>query len=107
MAKFDVLEQTEITVGDFTYTVTAMTATQGLRFLEKNQEIIDAGKSDVGVMQEIITATATLGSVAIDAKKFNTHFARRFKQMRKLYLEILKFNFPETEEGFQEPDTEE
>lgn len=107
MAKFDVLDQTEITVGDFTYTVTAMTATQGLRFLEKNQEIIDAGKSDVAVMQEIITATATLGSVAIDSKKFNTHFARRFKQMRKLYLEILKFNFPETEEGFQEPDTEE
>lgn len=107
MAKFDLLEQTEITVGEHTYTVTAMTATDGLKFLEQNQEVLDSGKSDVAIMRSIICKYAALGSIAIDEKKFNTHFARKYGQMRKLYMEILKFNFPETEEGFQEADTEE
>jgi hypothetical protein len=106
MAKFDLLEQTEITVGEHTYTVTAMTATEGLKFLEDNNDVLDSGKSDVAIMRRIICKTATLGSMAIDEKKFDKHFARKYKQMRKLYVEILKFNFPEDEEGFQEPDTE-
>lgn len=107
MAKFDLLEQTEITVGDTTYNVTAMTATDGLKFLEENQEVLDSGKSDVAIMRKIICKYATIGSLAIDEKKFNVHFARKYKQMRTLYMEILKFNFPENEEGFQEADSEE
>lgn len=106
MATFDLLEQTEITVGDHTYTVTAMPATEGLKWLEENRGISESGKSDLSVMKKIICKYATLGSIAIDEKKFNTHFARKLKQMSKLYEEILKFNFPEEEEGFQEPDTE-
>jgi hypothetical protein len=107
MAKFELLEQTEITVGGHTYTVTAMPATKGLKFLEENQEVLDSGKSDVALMRRIICENATIGSSAIEEKKFNTHFARKYGQMRKLYEEILQFNFPEYEEGFQEPDTEE
>lgn len=107
MAKFDLLEQTDITVGEHTYVVTAMTATDGLKFLEENQEVLDSGKSDVAIMRKIICKYATVGSVALDEKKFNVHFARKYKQMRTLYMEILKFNFPETEEGFQEAGTEE
>lgn len=107
MAKFELLEQTDITVGEHTYTVTAMTATDGLKFLEENQEVLDSGKSDVAIMRKIICKYATLGSIDIDEKKFNVHFARKYKQMRTLYMEILKFNFPETEEGFQEAGTEE
>lgn len=107
MAKFELLEQTDITVGEHTYTVTAMTATDGLKFLEENQEVLDSGKSDVAIMRRVICKYATLGSVALDEKKFNIHFARKYKQMRTLYMEILKFNFPETEEGFQEAGTEE
>lgn len=107
MATFDLLEQTEVTVGKDTYTITAMTATEGLKFLDENQEVLDSGKSDVAIMRRIICKYATLGSVAIDEKKFDKHFARKYKQMRTLYMEILKFNFPENEEGFQEPDTEE
>lgn len=106
MATFDLLEQTEITVGDHTYTVTAMPATEGLKWLEENRGISESGKSDLSVMKKVICKYATLGSIAIDEKKFNTHFARKLKQMSKLYEEILKFNFPEEEEGFQEPDTE-
>lgn len=106
MAKFDLLEQTEITVGDYTYTVTAMPATEGLKWLEENRSVSESGKSDLAVMKQVICKYATLGSMAIDEKKFNTHFARKLKQMSKLYEEILKFNFPEQEEGFQEPDTE-
>ncbi len=107
MAKFELLEQTDITVGEHTYTVTAMTATDGLKFLEENQEVLDSGKSDVAIMRRVICKYATLGSVALDEKKFNIHFARKYKQMRTLYMEILKFNFPESEEGFQEAGTEE
>lgn len=106
MAAFDLLEQTEITVGNHTYTVTAMPATEGLKWLEENREISQSGKSDLATMKKVICKYATLGSMAIDEKKFNTHFARKLKQMSKLYEEILKFNFPEEEEGFQEPDTE-
>jgi len=106
MAKLDLLEQTEITVGDYTYTVTAMPATEGLKWLEENRSISESGKSDLAVMKQVICKYATLGSMVIDEKKFNTHFARKIKQMSKLYREILDFNFPEEEEGFQEPDTE-
>ncbi|MCY1440516.1 hypothetical protein D9M71_567950 [compost metagenome] len=58
-------------------------------------------------MKKIICKYATLNNMAIDEKKFNMHFARRYAEMRKLYMEILKFNFPEEGEGFQEPGTEE
>lgn len=102
MAKFELLEQTEIAVGEQTYIVTAMTATEGLKFLDENQEVLDSGKSDVAIMRKIICK-----SVGMDEKKFDKHFSRKYKQMRTLYMEILKFNFPENEEGFQEPDTEE
>lgn len=37
MAKFDLLEQTDITVGEHVYTVTAMTATEGLKFLDETK----------------------------------------------------------------------
>lgn len=107
MAKFDLLEQTDITVGENTYVVTAMTATEGLKFLDENQEVLDSGKSDVAIMRKIICKHATLSGIAMDEKKFDKHFSRKYKQMRTLYMEILKFNFPENEEGFQEPDTEE
>ena len=107
MAKFDLLEQTEITVGKDTYTVTAMTATEGLKFLDENQEVLESGKSDVAIMRKIICKHAALNGMAIDEKKFDKHFSRKYKQMRTLYTEILKFNFPESEEGFQEPDTDE
>lgn len=102
MAKFELLEQTEITVGEQTYIVTAMTATEGLKFLDENQEVLDSGKSDVAIMRKIICK-----SVGMDEKKFDKHFSRKYKQMRTLYMEILKFNFPENEEGFQEPGTDE
>lgn len=102
MAKFDLLEQTDITVGEQTYTVTAMTATEGLKFLEENKDVLESGKSDVALMRRIICK-----SVGMDEKKFDKHFSRKYAQMRKLYNDILEFNFPEHEEGFQEPDTEE
>lgn len=107
MAKLELLEQTDITVGEHTYTVTAMTATEGLKFLEENKDVLESGKSDVALMRRIICKHATLGSIAIDEKKFDKHFSRKYAQMRKLYNDILEFNFPEHEEGFQEPDTEE
>lgn len=107
MTKLDLPPQETITVDDIDYCVTAMPATEGLKFLEDNQDTMDSGKSDLAIMKKIICKWATIGSIAIDERKFNTHFSRRYAHMRKLYMEILKYNFPETEEGFQEPGTDE
>lgn len=102
--KFEVLEQTNITVDDIDYLVTAMPATKGLMFIEKHQEAIDAGKADLSQMKQIICNYVSKDNMQITEKSFDTTFARRYAHLNKLYKEVLNFNF---EELFQAPDTEE
>lgn len=102
--KFEVLEQTNITVDDIDYLVTAMPATKGLMFIEKHQEAIDAGKADLSQMKQIICNYVSKDNIQITEKSFDITFARRYAHLNKLYKEVLNFNF---EELFQAPDTEE
>ncbi len=102
--KFEVLEQTNITVDDIDYLVTAMPATKGLMFIEKHQEAIDAGKADLSQMKQIICNYVSKDNIQITEKSFDITFARRYAHLNKLYKEVLNFNF---EELFQVPDTEE
>lgn len=102
--KFEVLEQTNITVDDIDYLVTAMPATKGLMFIEKHQEAIDAGKADLSQMKQIICNYVSKDNMQITEKSFDITFARRYAHLNKLYKEVLNFNF---EELFQAPDTEE
>jgi hypothetical protein len=102
--KFEVLEQTNITVDDIDYLVTAMPATRGLMFIEKHQEAIDAGKADLSQMKQIICNYVSKDNLQITEKSFDIQFARKYAHLNKLYKEVLNFNF---EELFQAPDTEE
>lgn len=102
--KFEVLEQTNITVDDVDYLVTAMPATKGLMFIEKHQEAIDAGKADLSQMKQIICNYVSKDNMQITDKSFDIQFARKYAHLNKLYKEVLSFNF---EELFQAPDTEE
>ena len=102
--KFEVLEQTTITVDDIDYLVSAMPATKGLAFIEKHQAAIDAGKADLGQMREIICTYVSKNNMQITTQSFDVTFSRKYAHLNKLYKEVLNFNF---EELFQAPDTEE
>jgi len=102
--KFEVLEQTTITVDDIDYLVTAMPATKGLMFIEKHQAAIDEGKADLSQMKQIICNYVSKENMQITEKSFDISFARRYAHLNKLYKEVLNFNF---EELFQAPDSEE
>ena len=100
--KFEVLEQTTITVDDIEYLVTAMPATKGLMFIEKHQAAIDEGKADLSQMKQIICNYVSKENMQITEKSFDITFARRYAHLNKLYKEVLNFNF---EELFQAPDS--
>jgi hypothetical protein len=100
----DFLPQETLTVDGVEYLTSAMPATQGLIFMEKYQEDLDAGKNDFSVMKKIICTYVTKDNMAITEKKFDIIFARKFVHLQKLFQEVLSYNFSEV---FQAPDTEE
>lgn len=102
--KFEVLDQTTLTVDDVDYLVSAMPATKGLMFIEKHQAAIDEGKADLSQMKQIICNYVSKDNMQITEKSFDIQFARKYAHLNKLYKAVLSFNF---EELFQEPDTEE
>lgn len=93
-----------IDVDDTTYQVTAMPATEGLKFMEKYQEAIDTGKADLATMRQVICKYVTKDGMAITEKSFDTIFARKYGHLQKLYQEVLVYNFADV---FQQPDSEE
>lgn len=101
--KFEVLDQTTITVDGIDYLVSAMPATKGLMFIEKYQAAIDEGKADLSQMKQIICNYVSVDNMQITEKSFDVQFSRKYARLNKLYKEVLNFNF---EELFQAPDTE-
>ncbi len=97
-------EQRTIKVDDREYLVTAMPASVGLKWLEKHQDEVDSGKFNNALMREVITMWVSFENKPIDQKRFDVIFSRKYVHMKKLYKEILNFNF---EELFQSPDSEE
>lgn len=97
MAKLNLAElalpQTTIELGGEEYLIEALPATQALEFMEKYQDSIESGKSDLKVMKEIICRSVHKDNKAIDAKRFDIIFARKFRHLSELYQEVLKFNF--------------
>lgn len=98
------LPQEAIEVDGVEYLVTAMTATDGLQFMEKYQESIDSGKADLSLMKQIVCKYVVKDNAAIDGKKFDIIFARKMGHLGKLYQEVLKYNF---EDVFNEAGLEE
>lgn len=97
------LPQEIITVDDVEYMVEALPATYALEFMEKYQEAISSGKSDLKTMKEVICRSVYKDNKLIDAKRFDVVFARRFLHLSKLYQEVLTFNFNDV---FTAPDSE-
>lgn len=98
------LPQETLNVGEEEYVVTAMSATDGLTFMEKYQADMDSGKSDLKVMKGVIMAYVTKDNKVIDSKRFDIMFARKYMHLQQLYAEVLKFNFADV---FQAPGTDE
>ena len=105
MAKIDLsnlaLPQETITVDDVDYLITALPATEGLKFLEKYQETLDTGKPDLATMKHIICMSVTKDGKMLTEKagsnslSFDIYFARKLGHMRNLFQEVLEFNFNE------------
>lgn len=98
------LPQETIEVDGVSYLVTAMSATDGLKFMEREQESIDSGKTDLSVIKQVIIKHVAKDNVNITDKSFDIIFSRKLKHLQNLYKEVLKYNF---EDVFTAPDTEE
>lgn len=97
------LPQEYITVDEVEYMVEALPATYALEFMEKYQDAIQSGKSDLKTMKEVICKSVYKDNKPIDAKRFDVVFSRKFLHLSKLYQEVLQYNF---EDVFSAPDSE-
>lgn len=98
------LPQEIIEVDGVEYLVTALPATYALQFMEKYQEALTSGKSDLATMKEVIVKSVCKDNKQITNQSFDIMFARKFLHLSKLYQAVLNYNF---EDVFTEPDTEE
>jgi hypothetical protein len=98
------LPQEVITVDNVDYLVTALPASYALQFMEKYQEAIQTGKSDLATMREVIVKSVCKDNKQITNQSFDIIFARRFMHLSQLYQAVLNYNF---EDVFTAPDSEE
>lgn len=107
MAKLNLAEialpQEMLVVDDIEYMVEALPATYALEFMEKYQDAITSGKSDLKTMKEVICKSVYKDNKLIDAKRFDIVFARKFMHLSKLYQAVLEYNFSDV---FSAPDSE-
>lgn len=104
MANIQYLPQETLVIDNTEYLVSAMPATEGLIFMEKYQEAIDAGKADLSQMKQIICKYVSKDNLQITGSSFDMIFARKYAHLQKLYQEVLQFNFAEV---FQQADSDE
>ena len=98
------LPQEVITVDEVDYLVTALPASYALQFMEKYQEAIQTGKSDLATMREVVVKSVCKDNKQITNQSFDIIFARRFMHLSQLYQAVLNYNF---EDVFTAPDSEE
>lgn len=98
------LPQEVITVDEVDYLVTALPASYALQFMEKYQEAIQTGKSDLATMREVIVKSVCKDNKQITNQSFDIIFSRRFMHLSQLYQAVLNYNF---EDVFTAPDSEE
>ena len=98
------LPQEVLTVDDVDYLVTALPASYALQFMEKYQEAIQTGKSDLATMREVFVNFVCKDNKQITNQSFDIIFARKFMHLSQLYQAVLNYNF---EDVFTAPDSEE
>ena len=96
------LPQEVITVDDVDYLVTALPATYALQFMEKYQDSIASGKSDLSTMKEVIVKSVCKDNKQITNQSFDITFSRKFMHLSNLYQAVLTYNF---EDVFTAPDS--
>lgn len=89
------LPQTTIDIDGVEYLVTSFPATEGLRFMEAQQESIDNGKADLALMKQVICKYVCKDGIQITDKSFDVIFALKYGHLRKLYQEVIEYNFGE------------
>lgn len=97
------LPQEVLEIDEVEYLVTAMPATYALQFMEKYQDAISSGKSDLATMKDVICKFVAKDNKQITDKSFDIIFARKFMHLSKLYQAILEYNFSDV---FTAPDSE-
>jgi len=91
-------------IDEVEYLVTALPASYALQFMEKYQEAIQTGKSDLATMREVIVKSVCKDNKQITNQSFDIIFARKFMHLSQLYQAVLNYNF---EDVFTAPDSEE
>jgi len=98
------LPQETLVIDEVEYLVTALPASYALQFMEKYQEAIQTGKSDLATMREVIVKSVCKDNKQITNQSFDIIFARKFMHLSQLYQAVLNYNF---EDVFTAPDSEE
>lgn len=98
------LPQTEVEIDGVSYLITALPASYALEFMERYQDALSSGKSDLKTMKEVIVKSVCKDNKAITEKSFDIIFSRKFRHLSELYQEVIQYNFSDL---FGEPDSEE
>ena len=88
-------ETKDLTIGNDTYTLKKFPTIRGMQIRKDLFEIHQSGGGvpPVDFQVEVICQGATVNSIQIDKKKFETHFRGKFDVMDELFNAILDFNF--------------
>ena len=93
-----------VEIGGTSYVLKLFSTTTALNVVNK----LEKQGFSPEVVFEVVSKGAGIGSVAIDQKKFDKHFAGKIKELMELFGEVLKYNnlLPEGDEG-NESDSDE
>ncbi len=94
------MEATTKEINGTTYVLKMFPTMTGLRLVQTLQREGFAPE----VIREVVTKGASIGSTAIDEKKFDSHFRGKYAELMELFAEVLKYNdlFPDESEGKEE-----
>ena len=92
-------EQKTVEVGGDTYLLTALTTSAGFETMAKLQEMGESLIPDPLFLRKLIVESAAINNTAFDVARYERHFSRKHKVALELFQEIVKFNFPEIEDG--------
>jgi len=89
------MEQTTVTVDDIEYLITALPTTEGLKFFERFREQLIAEKEDLSLQKSLVISCVDKGGIRITQETFDKLFSRKYAHLKKLYDEVLKWNYPD------------
>lgn len=86
----------EHTIGDNVYTLKKFPTIPGMQIRKELFQIHQEGNGGVPPVEfqiRVICEGATVNSIQIDKKKFETHFRGKYDEMDEVFGAILDFNF--------------